>query len=74
MEKLDPRQLKELTARFNYDVRNKGAGAAVDAMFERNAKRREIYAKEAKQKSRDFVENNVNRELEAQRRKRQIFS
>ncbi len=73
MEKLDPRQQRELTARFNYDVRNKGAGAAVDAMFERNAKRREVYAKEAKQHGQDHVENNIARELEVRRRKRQIF-
>jgi len=74
MEKMDPWQLKELTARFNYDVRNKGAGAAVDAMFERNAKRREVYAKDAKRHAQDHVENNVGRQLEALRRKRQIFS
>ena len=70
---MNPRQQRELTKRFNYDVRNKGAGAAVDAMFERNAKRRESYAKDAKRHAQDHVENNIAKELEAQRRKRQIF-
>lgn len=45
----NPRALREVNARFNYDVRNKGALAAVDAMHARNAEKRKQEAAAARQ-------------------------
>lgn len=46
----NPREMREVNARFAYDVRNKGALAAVDAMHARNKARRESDKKEAHQR------------------------
>lgn len=45
----NPREVREVNARFNYDVRNKGALAAVDAMHARNAERRKQQKADARQ-------------------------
>lgn len=63
-EEKDLRKLREINARFNYDVRNKGAGRAVDEMFERNAKRRESDRREAKRKELDGFHNQIGKVLD----------
>lgn len=60
----NPRELREANARFNYDVRNKGAGRAVDEMFERNAKRRESDRREAERKELDGFHNKIGKVLD----------
>ncbi len=58
------RDAYEANRRFDFDVRSRGAGAAVDAMFERNAKRRESDRREAERKDLDGFHNRIGKVLD----------
>lgn len=59
---------REVNARFAYDVRNKGALAAVDAMHERNARRRQEDKKAAYERVREDLHKRAEAALREMKR------
>ncbi len=64
----NPREVREANARFAYEVRNKGALAAIDNMHARNASRREEDRREAKQAAAKILYEKAEKELRSMKR------
>lgn len=69
----NPREIREVQQRFDYEIRNKGVRAATDRVFADNAALRASERKAADRKMRDHLEDNVSKELERRRRDARHF-
>lgn len=64
----NPREVREANARFEYELRNRGAAYAIDAMHKRNAERREADKKEAFRRTAEILHKGAEEELRKMKR------